>query len=185
MFKKIIWLSLMVCLGLGMLFNLAVNAKEGEPKMEKAVFAAGCFWGVEEHFRTLKGVISTRVGYCGGDYCDPDYQTVCTGRTNHAESVEIEYNPNLISYNELLKVFWTTHDPTTPNRQGPDFGTQYRSIIFYTNKDQEKLANESKLKMAKSFQSPIVTEILPLSDFYQAEEYHQKYLFKHGQNMCH
>ena len=185
MFLRIFIFCSILLLGLCITTKFAYSTNEGGQTMGKAAFAAGCFWGVEERFRTLKGVISTKVGYCGGNYPNPDYQTVCTGTTNHAETVEIEYDPKIISYNELLKVFWTNHDPTTPNRQGPDFGTQYRSIIFYFNKDQEKLAQESKVKMAKSFKSPIVTEILPMGEFYDAEEYHQKYLLKHGQNVCH
>ena len=160
---------------------------EGKKNLKKATFAAGCFWGVEEAFRNLKGVVSTTVGYSGGKFENPTYEDVCGGRTGHAESVLVEYNPSEITYEELLKVFWEIHDPTTPNRQGPDVGSQYRSVIFFHNQEQEKLAKKSKAERerSKKYQNLIVTEIAPASAFYPAEEYHQQYLKKRGVTVCH
>jgi peptide-methionine (S)-S-oxide reductase len=155
--------------------------------MEKATFAAGCFWGVEATFRQLPGVISTRVGYTGGKTQNPTYKEVCTDRTGHAEAVEVEFDPAKISYEQLLNVFWENHDPTTPNRQGPDWGTQYRSAVFVHSSEQERLAEASKEALDKSgrFRSKIVTEILPAPTFYEAEDYHQQYLEKRGLATCH
>lgn len=146
--------------------------------MEKATFAAGCFWGVEAKFRKLYGVKSTQVGYTGGHKENPTYEEVCSDSTGHAEAVEITFESEKISYQQLLEVFWDIHNPTTPDRQGVDVGSQYRSAIFFHNKEQEKLAFESKKELEKSgiFDTPIVTEILPASKFWRAEEYHQKYL---------
>lgn len=154
---------------------------------KKAIFAAGCFWGVEEEFRNIKGVISTTVGYSGGWLENPTYKDVCSGKTGHAESVLVEYDTDKIGYDELLNVFWSIHDPTTMNRQGPDSGTQYRSAIFYFDFEQEAAAKASKDDLEKRgrFKRPIVTEIRPASDFFRAEEYHQKYLEKKGQTSCH
>jgi peptide methionine sulfoxide reductase msrA/msrB len=154
--------------------------------VEKATFAAGCFWGVEEAFRSLKGVVSTLVGYIGGKFRNPTYQEVCSGRTGHAEAVEIGFDPAQISYEELLGVFWETHDPTTPNRQGPDVGEQYRSAIFFHDHKQETAAKESKENLEKSgkYKKPIVTQIVPASEFYEAEDYHQHYLQKQGRKSC-
>ncbi|MEK7268631.1 MAG: peptide-methionine (S)-S-oxide reductase MsrA [Nitrospirota bacterium] len=154
--------------------------------MQKATFGAGCFWGVETAFRHVKGVISTAVGYSGGTFKDPTYHDVCTGRTGHAEVVEVEYDPSKVSYEELLAVFWNIHDPTTLNRQGPDMGTQYRSAIFFHNPEQEVAAKTSKEQLQHSgrFKKPIVTELTPASLFYRAEGYHQRYLEKHGQASC-
>ncbi len=154
--------------------------------LKKVTFAAGCFWGVEEAFRNLKGVVSTTVGYTGGTLENPTYEDVCAGKTGHAETVLIEYNPSKITYEELLKVFWEIHDPTTSNRQGPDIGSQYRSVIFFHNPEQESLAKKSKteLEHSKKYANPIVTEIIPASNFYRAEEYHQQYLKKQGGNTC-
>lgn len=153
---------------------------------EKASFAAGCFWGVEETFRNLKGVLSTSVGYMGGDFDNPTYQDVCTGQTGHAETVEVIYDPSLISYNQLLDIFWSSHDPTTLNRQGPDIGSQYRSVIFYHNQEQKRLAIQSREKLQKSgrYRKEIVTQIVPATRFYKAEDYHQQYLAKRGQKSC-
>jgi peptide-methionine (S)-S-oxide reductase len=144
---------------------------------EKAIFAAGCFWGVESAFRKVKGVISTRVGYTGGHFENPSYEDVCSHKTGHAEAVEVTYDPSIISYEELLEVFWKIHDPTTLNRQGWDVGTQYRSAIFYHNEEQKTQAEASKEKKNKSgiFKKEIVTEITAASTFYEAEEYHQQY----------
>jgi len=153
--------------------------------MEKATFAAGCFWGVEATFRRIPGVISTRVGYTGGTLTNPTYQDVCMDRTGHAEAVEVTYDPALVSYEDLLKVFWENHDPTTLNRQGPDVGTQYRSAVFYHSPEQEATARASKAEVQKSSRRPIVTEIVPAADFWQAEDYHQKYLEKRGLAHCH
>ena len=155
--------------------------------MEKATFGAGCFWGVEEAFRQLKGVLSTAVGYSGGDLQNPTYKDVCTDSTGHAEVVQVEFDPRQIPYERLLEVFWNSHNPTTLNRQGPDIGTQYRSAIFYHNPEQEKAAKASKEKLAKSgkYKSAIVTEIGPAETFWKAEEYHQQYLAKRGLGSCH
>ena len=150
--------------------------------MEKATFAAGCFWGVEEAFRKVKGVVSTSVGYTGGSFNNPRYEDVCSGKTGHAEAVQVEHDPAQVSYEELLSVFWENHDPTTLNRQGPDIGTQYRSAIFFHTPEQRSAAVASKDKLQKSgrHRSPIATEITPASQFYRAEEYHQQYFEKRG-----
>jgi len=155
--------------------------------MAKATFAAGCFWGVEETFRNIPGVNSTTVGYTGGTAKNPTYQDVCTGRTGHAEAVEVEYDPAKVTYEQLLSAFWENHDPTTLNRQGPDVGTQYRSAIYYHDPAQQASAAGSKALLEKmnAFKRPIVTEILPASDFYRAEDYHQQYLAKRGAKSCH
>ena len=155
--------------------------------MAKAIFAAGCFWGVEATFRQLPGVKATRVGYTGGKFANPTYKDVCTDRTGHAEAVEIEYDPAAISYDTLLEVFWENHDPTQLNRQGPDWGTQYRSAIFFTTPEQEAAAKASKAVLEKShrFSKPIVTQIVPATTFYEAEDYHQQYLEKKGLASCH
>lgn len=151
-----------------------------ENNLERATFAAGCFWGVEEAFLKMKGVKSTRVGYTGGNFPDPSYEDVCTDRTGHAEAIELEFDPNEISYRELLDFFWSIHNPTTKNRQGPDIGSQYRSTIFYHNPEQENIARKSKQQLddSNSLQNKIVTEIVPAATFYQAEDYHQKYYQK-------
>lgn len=148
----------------------------------KATFAAGCFWHVEDLFRKTKGVSKTEVGYIGGNLADPTYEEVCAGATGHAEAVQIDYNPDMISYEELLDIFWKNHNPTTLNRQGPDVGVQYRSAVFFHDDEQKEAASKSKEKLAGSgkLQNPIVTEIVPAPKFYRAEEYHQKYFQKHG-----
>ena len=155
--------------------------------MAKATFAAGCFWGVEATFRQIPGVISTRVGYIGGRSDNPTYKEVCTDRTGHAEAVEVEYDPAKVSYDALLKVFWENHDPTQLNRQGPDWGTQYRSAIFFHTPEQKGAAAafQASLEKAGRYSKPIVTQILPAETFYPAEDYHQQYLEKRGLASCH
>lgn len=150
--------------------------------MAIAYFSAGCFWGVEVAFRRLPGIIDAHVGYMGGSTENPSYHQVCAGNTGHAETLRVEYDPSQVSYETLLDLFWKIHDPTTPNRQGPDIGTQYRSVIFTTSPEQHTLAIQSKQQLAdsKRLGRPIVTEILPAPDFYPAEEYHQRYLEKQG-----
>ena len=148
----------------------------------KATFGAGCFWHVEELFSKVKGVTSTAVGYTGGHLENPTYEDVCTDKTGHAEAVQVEYDPNQVSFDDLLKIFWENHDPTTPNRQGPDIGIQYRSAIFFHDLEQEKTAINSKEKLEKSnrFNRDIVTQIIPAKTFYRAEEYHQRYFEKNN-----
>ncbi len=149
---------------------------------KKATFGAGCFWGIEEAFRRLHGVVDTAAGFMGGTLANPTYPEVCTGRTGHVEVVEVTYDPALISYQDLLDFFWSIHDPTTPNRQGADIGTQYRSVIFYHSPEQEAAARASKQEIERSgrFRRPIVTAIEPAGTFWRAEEYHQRYLARRG-----
>jgi len=155
--------------------------------MEKATFAAGCFWGIEAAFREIEGVTSTIVGYTGGTLENPTYEDVCSDLTGHAEAVQVEYDPSIVSYEQLLDVFWSIHDPTTKNRQGPDVGSQYRSAIFFHNPAQEAAAKSSMRKLEESgkFKQPITTEIIQATTFWPAEEYHQRYLEKHGLGSCH
>ena len=157
-----------------------------ENSLESATFAAGCFWGVEEAFTKIKGVKSTRVGYTGGNLPNATYEEVCTDRTGHAEAVQVKYDPKEISYKDLLDLFWSIHNPTTKNRQGPDIGSQYRSAVFYHTVEQEKIARESKelVDGSNRFQNKIVTEIVPATAFYEAEDYHQKYYQKIGGGSC-
>ena len=154
---------------------------------ELATFGAGCFWGVEATFRSVKGVKDATVGYLGGTLENPTYKDVCTGRTGHAEVVQVVFDPAQVTYGKLLDVFWDSHNPTTLNRQGPDVGTQYRSAIFYHSDEQKRIAEESKARQTTSgrFSRPIVTEITPASAFYKAEDYHQRYLEKRGLASCH
>ena len=155
--------------------------------MQKAIFGAGCFWGVELTFSKIEGVESTAVGYCGGTVPDPTYEIVCTGQSGHAEVVLVEFNPDKVSFEKLLETFWSLHDPTTLNRQGPDIGTQYRSVIFFQDEDQAVLSRTSKEKFQVSgrYENDVVTEIVPTEKFYRAEEYHQKYLEARGLGNCH
>jgi peptide-methionine (S)-S-oxide reductase len=154
--------------------------------MEKATFGAGCFWGVEETFRRLNGVVSTAVGYEGGTMEKPTYRDVCTDETGHAEVVQVTYDPQVITYEKLLDIFWHCHNPTSLNRQGPDIGTQYRSVIFFHNPRQGKAAQASREKLQKTgHKSPIVTQIVPAQTFWIAEDYHQQYLAKRGLSNCH
>jgi len=151
------------------------------------MFAAGCFWGVESSFRGLEGVVETAAGYSGGSLKDPTYEDVCTGRTGHAEVVQVEFDPARISYGRLLDLFWDMHDPTTKDRQGPDRGSQYRSAIFFYNAEQEREARKSLAEQESSRRysgRPIVTEVVPAGAFYRAEEYHQRYNEKHGRLSC-
>jgi peptide-methionine (S)-S-oxide reductase len=152
--------------------------------MQRAIFAAGCFWGVEAAFREIEGVVATRVGYTGGTIADPTYEQVCSDATGHAEAVQVWFDPDVVSYDELLETFWSIHDPTTRNRQGWDFGSQYRSAIFFHDPDQERLSIASRDERQNSVGRPIVTEIVPASPFYDAEEYHQRYFEKHGGAFC-
>jgi peptide-methionine (S)-S-oxide reductase len=154
--------------------------------MRLATFGAGCFWGIEAEFRQIPGVIDTAVGYAGGHRANPTYEDVCDGQTGHAEVVQVTYDPAKVAYEQLLEVFWTSHDPTQLNRQGPDIGEQYRSVIFYHDDEQKTEANESKRLFEKlgSFQRPIVTQIVPAMPFYRTEEYHQQYLRKRGAESC-
>ncbi len=164
----------------------APNTKAANMGLSKATFGAGCFWGVEARFRRVEGVRRTDVGYLGGTLENPTYHDVCSGQTGHAEVVQVEYDAALVSYEELLDVFWNCHDPTTLNRQGPDVGAQYRSAAFFHTPEQEAIARGSKARLEQSggFARPIVTEITPASTFYRAEEYHQQYLAKHGRSSC-
>jgi peptide-methionine (S)-S-oxide reductase len=154
--------------------------------MQNAIFGAGCFWGVQDAFDQVDGVISTTVGYSGGRFENPTYEAVCSGQTGHAEVVKVEFDESKVSFDKLLQVFWNSHDPTTLNRQGPDVGSQYRSMIQYHNDEQKMSAHESKdtLESANTFKNPIVTEIIPAQTFYPAEEYHQKYFQKKGISHC-
>jgi peptide-methionine (S)-S-oxide reductase len=154
---------------------------------EKATFGAGCFWGVEAAFRQIKGVRSTQVGYSGGRTANPSYEDVCTDKTGHAEAVEVTYDPSRVTYEQLLNVFWENHDPTTPNRQGPDVGEQYRSVVFFHSPAQASAAKASvaHLEAEKRYKRPIVTQIVAAGPFYRAEEYHQQYLEKRGLSVCH
>ena len=157
-------------------------------RLEKVTFGAGCFWGVEETFRNIRGVKDAAAGYMGGTTERPSYEDVCSDRTGHAEVVQVTYDPNGVSYEKLLRVFWENHDPTTLNRQGPDVGTQYRSVIFYHTPEQKQLAEKSKEREDKKIYEArgkhIVTEIVPASTFWKAEEHHQRYLEKHGLGTC-
>lgn len=154
--------------------------------MATAMFGAGCFWGIESAFQQVPGVTATAVGYAGGTLPNPTYEQVCSDRTGHAEVVHVEYDPSVVSYDELLRVFWSIHNPTTPNRQGPDIGSQYRSAIFYYTPEQEAAARASKEELDNSgrHRKPVVTEITAAPTFYRAEEYHQKYYEKHGRSHC-
>jgi len=157
-----------------------------ENELRKAAFAGGCFWHVESDFRDIKGVVETAVGYEGGTFPNPRYEDTHDGKTGHAETVEVTYDPSVVSYEKLLDAFWEMIDPTELNRQGPDKGSQYRSAIFYFDEEQKKAAEESKIRLGKSgkYVKPIVTEIVPASKFWRAEEYHQKYFEKHGLRQC-
>lgn len=155
--------------------------------MEKATFGAGCFWGVEATFRQIPGVTATAVGYMGGELKNPTYKEVCTDRTGHAEVVEVEFDAAKVPYETILRVFWENHDPTQLNRQGPDYGTQYRTVIFYHSPEQQTVATASKEERQRSgaFKRPIVTLIVPATEFWRAEDYHQQYLEKRGMASCH
>jgi peptide-methionine (S)-S-oxide reductase len=158
--------------------------KRTDNRLERATFAAGCFWGVEASFREIEGVVRTSVGYTGGTVADPSYEQVCSGTTGHAESVDVWFDPAVVSYGELLNAFWSLHDPTTRNRQGWDFGSQYRSAIFVHDDEQQRLAIASRDEHQAGLARPIVTEIAPASTFHDAEDYHQRYFEKHGGAAC-
>jgi peptide-methionine (S)-S-oxide reductase len=163
--------------------KLRLDGVNGEGA-QRATFAAGCFWGVEASFREIEGVVKTNVGYAGGSTTDPSYEQVCSGTTGHAEAVEVWFDPSAVSYGELLSTFWSIHDPTTLDRQGWDFGSQYRSAIFFHDADQEREAIASRDEHQGASTRPIVTEIVPASMFYDAEDYHQRYFEKHGGAAC-
>lgn len=177
----------MIFIIFALLLNQKAEAEEMKPTLEKATFAGGCFWGVEKLFSELDGVVATQVGYTGGTVKNPSYEAVCSGRTGHAEAIEITFDSSKISYEKLLETFFSTHDPTTLNRQGNDVGTQYRSAIFYHNAAQENMAKKAieLLVQAKVFKNKIVTKIEPAGEFYAAEDYHQKYLQKNPNGYCH
>jgi peptide-methionine (S)-S-oxide reductase len=151
---------------------------------QRATFAAGCCWGVDASFREIEGVVATRVGYTGGVTADPTYEQVCSDATGHAEAVRVWFDPSVVCYDELLDAFWSIHDPTTPNRQAWDLGSQYRSAIFFDDAEQERLAIASRDRRQSNLARPIVTEIVPAPAFYDAEEYHQRYFEKHGGAVC-
>jgi peptide-methionine (S)-S-oxide reductase len=162
------------------------SLSQGDTAVKKATFGAGCFWGIEATFRQAPGVFETAVGYSGGHLANPTYENVCTDRTGHAEVVRVEYDPAKVSFEQLLEVFWMSHDPTQLNRQGPDFGSQYRSVIFYHDEEQKREAEASKAQFESlgRYRRPIVTQIVPEEPFYRAEEYHQQYLKKRGLESC-
>ncbi len=164
--------------------KLQSGNNEARKMTENATFAAGCFWHVEEAFKEVKGVLNTTVGYMGGKMKNPTYEDVCSDKTGHAEVVQIEYDPKIVPYEKLLEVFWTIHDPTQKNKQGPDEGTQYRSAIFYHTEEQKKIAEKSIKEEQKKYKEKIATEITKAGTFYKAEEYHQKYLMKKGAKSC-
>ncbi len=168
-------------------FEISNGSEEAHFDLQTAAFAAGCFWGVESLFKQVKGVVETTVGYTGGTTIDPTYRQVCTGITGHAEAVQILFDEKMVSYEELLSLFWRMHDPTTPNRQGPDVGTQYRSAIFYHSEEQRKAAEKSREDFDRSgvYINKSTTQIVPASTFYAAEEYHQDYFEKQGRGACH
>ena len=172
---------------MSIILNESSHSMDEGKELEKATFAAGCFWGVEAAFRQITGVIETAVGYTGGSIPEPDYKKVCSGRTGHAEAVGIIFDPAVVSYEKLLDTFWSIHDPTEVNRQGPDIGTNYRSAIFYHSPEQKKQAEASKARLESSEKyrgTIIATEIVPASRFWKAEEYHQQYYEKCGRGYC-
>ncbi len=179
-------LSILFGIGVGLSAEKAKESVMKSSKVELATFGAGCFWGVEQAFGKAEGVIKTQVGYMGGTIADPSYEEVKTDKTGHVEVVHVEFDPNKTSYEALLNLFWQIHDPTQLNRQGPDLGTQYRSVIFYHTPEQKDKAIRSKIEQEKSgkYDKPVVTEIAPAAPFYRAEEYHQKYLEKRGEAAC-
>ncbi len=176
--------TLMLVLMAASVVAFGAEQKEGA-KMEKAIFAGGCFWGVEALFQELDGVADTTCGYTGGHTENPTYRQVCSHSTGHAEAVEVVYDPSKVSYEDLCLYFWRLHDPTTMNRQGPDVGDQYRSAIFYLNPEQKAVADKAEVVAQKKWKKPIVTEITAATKFYPAEEYHQDYFKKHGGHGCH
>jgi peptide methionine sulfoxide reductase msrA/msrB len=163
--------------------SLSIQFK-AHKNLEQAIFGAGCFWQVEKIFKETKGVYLSSVGYMGGNTDAPTYEDVCRGDTNHAEVVEIYFNPEIITYSEILNIFWANHNPTTLNRQGPDEGTQYRSVIFYCSNKQKEIVESSILEQSKNYKNSIVTQLFPASTFYRAEEYHQNYLNKNNLGSC-
>jgi peptide-methionine (S)-S-oxide reductase len=186
--QVVLVLAAVLACGAGQSRQAQVNEpKELPMKTDTATFAAGCFWGVQAEFDKVKGVVQTTVGYTGGKTEKPTYKDVCSDQTGHAEAVQVVYDPTVVTYEQLLDKFWSMHDPTTLNRQGPDFGSQYRSAIFFHSPEQQAaaLAVKEKLEKAHRFPRPIVTQIAPAASFWPAEEYHQKYFQKHGGGSCH
>jgi methionine-S-sulfoxide reductase len=165
----------------GQMSGIDMSGIEGA---QRATFAAGCFWGVEASFREIEGVLGTTVGYTGGTAAHPSYEQVCSGSTGHAEALEVWFDPAIVSYGELLSAFWSIHNPTTPNQQGWDIGSQYRSAIFFHDAEQEQLAIASRDERQEALSRPIVTQIVPASEFHAAEDYHQRYFEKHGGAVC-
>jgi peptide-methionine (S)-S-oxide reductase len=174
------------------LLNFTRRRPDGAPRFtdrelegaKRVTFAAGCFWGVEASFREIEGVVQTTVGYTGGSTPDPTYEQVCSDTTGHAEAVEVWFDPTIVSYHDLLRTFWSIHNPTTRDRQGWDFGSQYRSAIFFHDAEQQRLAIASRDEQQGAWTDPIVTEIVPASAFYNADDYHQRYFEKHGGAIC-
>jgi peptide-methionine (S)-S-oxide reductase len=164
--------------------GLSETVGAGLEGTQRATFAAGCFWGIEASFREIEGVVATRAGYTGGTTADPTYEQVCSGRTGHAEAVQVWFDPTVVSYDELLDAFWSIHDPTSRNRQGWDVGSQYRSAIFFDDADQQQQAIASRNELQTNRSKPIATEIVPTPAFYDAEDYHQRYFEKHGGAAC-
>jgi peptide-methionine (S)-S-oxide reductase len=163
------------------------SSMSSENNIEVATFGAGCFWGVEANFREIEGVVATAVGYEGGTKLNPTYEDVCGHKTGHAEVVRVEFDPARVTYDQLLDVFWANHNPTQVNRQGPDFGDQYRTVIFYHSPEQKAAAEAAKAKLEASgkYSKPVATQIVPTETFYMAEDYHQQYLEKRGRRSCH
>jgi peptide-methionine (S)-S-oxide reductase len=179
--KKLFFLLVLAFLAIGGASREAWSNSQAQ-KLERALFAEGCFWKTQYVFSKVSGVVRTQVGYSGGSAASPSYEQVCSDKTGHAETVQVEFDPAQVTYKKLLEVFWSSHDPTTVNRQGPDFGTQYRSVVFYTSPAQREqaVAYKDELNKNHKFGRPIVTEIRPAGPFYAAEEYHQNYYQKHG-----
>jgi peptide-methionine (S)-S-oxide reductase len=186
LFRLLLWAAVMVgCLSFSTVMNADPSLANAPAKLQSATFGGGCFWCAEAVFQRIPGVKSVTSGFAGGTTANPSYEDVCTGETGHAEVIQIQFDPSVITYEKLLEIFWEAHDPTTLNRQGNDVGTQYRSIILYSDEAQKRAAEKSKSEAASQFSSPIVTQIVPLTKFYSAEGYHQDYYNLHShQSYC-